>query len=244
MPLAQRLHSLLYPNCRPAPHDDSPTIVRAVLVALGRERHHPGQAPMLVRDLVADRDAKARDLASAQLDARLLKRRLEEAEGRYGKLWREVSEAGRVAVGVRLVPEDRRRAIVSVVAGWGALSRSPTAPEIAEELAGTGAFVGLTGASIARIVSDVAAEGWIVGDGKRPVRYSVARAEPVSNGLTNCDTCTHDYRDGDYRQCGTVQGAVNEAASMWAGPNTDEFGRPNPGATGCPGHAAREVVNG
>jgi hypothetical protein len=214
MPLAQRLHSLLYPNCRPAPHDDSPTIVRAVLVALGRERHHPGQAPM------------------------------EEAEGRYGKLWREVSEAGRVAVGVRLVPEDRRRAIVSVVAGWGALSRSPTAPEIAEELAGTGAFVGLTGASIARIVSDVAAEGWIVGDGKRPVRYSVARAEPVSNGLTNCDTCTHDYRDGDYRQCGTVQGAVNEAASMWAGPNTDEFGRPNPGATGCPGHAAREVVNG
>jgi hypothetical protein len=181
--LHARLHTLLYPNCRPAPHDDSPTIVRAVLVALGRERHHPGQAPMLVSDLVRERDHLAREAASARLDARLLKRRLEDAEGRYAKLWREVSEAGRVAVGVRLVPEDRRRAIVSVVAGWGALSRCPTAPEIAEELAGAGAFAGLTLVSIQRIVSAVAAEGWIVGDGKRPVRYRLPSvALEVSNG--------------------------------------------------------------
>jgi hypothetical protein len=180
-PLHARLHSLLYPNCRPAPHDDSPTIVRAVLVALGRERHHPGQAPMLVRDLVADRDAKARDLASAQLDARLLKRRLEEAEGRYGKLWREVSEAGRVAVGVRLVPEDRRRAIVRAVETIGPASAWDIAHHIGERDAGH--FAGLTVSSIQRIVSAVAAEGWIVGDGKRPVRYRLPSvALEVSNG--------------------------------------------------------------
>jgi len=71
-----------------------------------------------------------------------------------------------------VVPEERRMAVVRTVAGYESVGHVPTAITIADYMGDHEGHVDAP-ASIARWVSDVAAEGWIASNGKRPARYSL-----------------------------------------------------------------------
>ena len=70
-----------------------------------------------------------------------------------------------------VVPEARRMAILRAVDVWGGLA-DPTAISIADFLLSSFGH-SEPPTSIARWVSDVAAEGWIVSNGKKPARYAL-----------------------------------------------------------------------
>jgi hypothetical protein len=74
------------------------------------------------------------------------------------------------------VPEARRMAILGIVERWtAAMPIAPAARNIAIESGGAGleALHTLSRSSVERLVSDLAREGWLVADGKKPRRYSL-----------------------------------------------------------------------
>jgi len=84
---------------------------------------------------------------------------------------------------VKPLPEDRRRAILEAVAGLiGMVSPSvgyaPTAESIAEyiDTDAPECLCTVSPSSIMRFVSRLAAEGWLVSDGKKPARYRLTDA--------------------------------------------------------------------
>jgi hypothetical protein len=60
----------------------------------------------------------------------------------------------------------------------------------------------------------------------------------ASDVLTNCDTCRHDYGVDGHRLCAIV--ANRGDVWNWCRENCTNAGHPKPGATGCPGWAAKE----
>jgi hypothetical protein len=74
------------------------------------------------------------------------------------------------------VPEARRMAILGIVERWtAAMPIAPAARNISIESGGEllDALHGLSQSSVERTVSDLAREGWLVADGKKPRRYTL-----------------------------------------------------------------------
>jgi hypothetical protein len=80
---------------------------------------------------------------------------------------------------VKPLSAERRRAVLHAVNDCAGDVYAPTAETLAAYLAISelpGCLAGLSPTSIARFVSRLAAEGWLVSDGKKPARYSLTDA--------------------------------------------------------------------
>jgi hypothetical protein len=79
---------------------------------------------------------------------------------------------------VKPLSAERRRHVLSSVDWLAGEVYGPTAPAIAEHIIyGTPECLsGLSESSIARFVSRLAAEGWLVSDGHRPARYRLSES--------------------------------------------------------------------
>jgi hypothetical protein len=159
----------------PIPEDDDPEMtprrmVRALIASPNSLRRLPESAWPISYDGVLDESIEACDILGIDRDG----------DYDYLATLRALKERadGKAAKPAPAVPEARRMAILREVAYWIEFDQEfgpelPSATDIAGNACGDDAFAGVALSSVARLVSSLAREGWLVADGKRPLRYTL-----------------------------------------------------------------------